>query len=192
MPGDTITKDECTERRKQIRADIEDQLAEDRDFLDALFGWGPTVDDIIKEICCKDEKNGCDCQELLQWYKDQGAVIAGLEAYLKAGDFSKNWKKPTTVTAATAGPLGQRPKVSCCLKKVIDRMEEVLTPLGEGLMPTATGWAAIYVGKIFVKAMISGDKSEYYKATAEVELGRSRALRRAIFDLYALCCCEER
>lgn len=191
MPGDTITKDECKERRKNLLREIEDQLDEDRDWLESFFGWGPTVNDIVDDICCRGESNSCDCEELLQWYKDQTAVIAGLEAYLKAGDFSKNWKKPTTITGATAGPLGKRPKVSCCLRKVIDFMETVTTPLGEGMMPTQTGWETIYIGNIFVKAMFSGDKSEYFRAGAEVELGRSRRLRKMIFDVYALCCCEE-
>jgi hypothetical protein len=82
MPGGTITKEECQARRRQLIDRIKDDLAEDRSWLDELLGWGPTVDDVVKGICCAGEENGCDCEEILQYYKDQTDVITS-QTYLK-------------------------------------------------------------------------------------------------------------
>ena len=42
-----------------------------------------------------------------------------------------------------------------------------------------------------VKSVFTGDRTEFNKAHAEVELGRSRAFRNMLLDIYALCCCCE-
>jgi len=188
MPGDTITKEECKARRRELIQRIEDELEEERSFLDDLFGWGPTVDDVLAKICCKGETNGCDCEEVLQYYKDQTAVIKKLEAYLAAGKFTSF---PKTTPLATAGPLGIRPKASCCVKKAVDHMEALFGPLGEGLMPTPTLIAAFYLTFKYFAIQSGRDLADFNRARAEIELGRSRAFRQLLFDIYALCCCRE-
>ena len=85
----------------------------------------------------------------------QCAVIAGLETYIKAGDFT-NFPKRTVL--ATTGPLGIRPKDACsCIKKVIEFMETWFGPAGEDLMPTPTLMANVYMFGLLVKSIASGD-----------------------------------
>jgi hypothetical protein len=85
----TITKDECEKRRKALLTAIQDELDDDKDWLDSLFGWGPTVQEVVDGICCKDKENGCDCEELLQWWKDQGMSSLALKTISKPVTFHR-------------------------------------------------------------------------------------------------------
>jgi hypothetical protein len=191
MADPPFSKEECKKRREAIRESIKKRV-------DFENQWGVptalTADEIFKKLvdvsCCKGEQNGCDCDQVAQYCADQADVIAKLERYIAADDFTTF---PAHSVIATSGPAGIRPKdACCCIKKAIEAMEAYTTSNTSDFAPTFTDtfWAGIYMYGLLIKGVWTGDRKEYNKAHAEIELGRSRAFRNMLLDIYALCCCE--
>ena len=192
MATPPLSKDDCKKRRETIRESTKKRVEFENQ-------WGTPValtpEEIFKRLvddtCCKEERNGCDCEQVAKYCEDQANVIAKLEKYIAAGDFTTF---PQHTVLATSGPAGIRPKdVTCCIKKAIEIMEAWTTSSSSDFAPvfTDTFWAGVYMFGVGVKGIFTGDRTEFNKAHAEIELGRSRAFRNILLDIYALCCCED-
>ena len=217
MADEIMTPEECARLRTSLILEIQNGIDDyidgrswSEEFSDWLSNSTPTVESVIARICCKGEDPGCDCEEIKQYVKDQDAVIAKLEAYIAAGNFTTF---PATTALATSGPLGIRPNASCCVLKIVEQMEAWTAWRDGSPYPTLTFAHGVYlfmksIGHVFIdlgaklvkaspletwamKKMTGTDITDINQARAEIELGRSRAFRELLKQMYALCCCRD-
>jgi hypothetical protein len=183
-----IDKNTARERRQELKKKIQDELDEESSIVEYVLGLGKTVEDIVCSVCCCDQENGCNCNEVEQLYDKQTSMIEGLEAYLQAGNFTYF---PKHTVLATSGPFGKRPKLSCCAQKIIEMMESALSLDPETIVSPILTDAIPQDIAFLVSSVFEKYTQEFYKKHAELELMRSQTTQNLLLDVYALCCIKD-